>query len=69
MSDASITILDKGPLLVKGPVEVLDAEGNKFVIQEQFALCRCGGSQNKPFCDGTHRKNGFDDCARAKKVL
>jgi uncharacterized Fe-S cluster protein YjdI len=49
-----------GPLLVRGGVRVLDAEGNLLYEGEKAALCRCGGSQNKPFCDGTHKTIGFE---------
>jgi uncharacterized Fe-S cluster protein YjdI len=48
-----------GPLLVTGGVRILDAEGNLLYEGERAALCRCGGSANKPFCDGTHKENGF----------
>jgi hypothetical protein len=48
-----------GPLLVSGGVRVVDAEGNVLYEGERAALCRCGGSANKPFCDGTHKTNGF----------
>ena len=48
-----------GPLLIRGGVRVLDADGNVLYEGEKAALCRCGGSANKPFCDGTHRTNGF----------
>jgi uncharacterized Fe-S cluster protein YjdI/CDGSH-type Zn-finger protein len=48
-----------GPLLLSGGVRVLDAEGNVLYEGDKAALCRCGGSANKPFCDGTHRTNGF----------
>ncbi len=68
MADVVITVLDNGPLLVKGPVEVMDAVGNRFDTQAQTALCRCGQSRKKPFCDGTHKTVGFADCARAKQV-
>ncbi len=55
-----ITVLDNGPYLVKGPVLLLDAEGNEFRVERStVALCRCGGSATKPFCDGTHSKIGF----------
>ena len=45
-----------GPLLVSGGVRVTDAAGNVLYEGERAALCRCGGSSNKPFCDGTHKK-------------
>ena len=48
-----------GPLLVSGGVRVVDADGNVLYEGERAALCRCGGSSNKPFCDGTHKTNGF----------
>jgi uncharacterized Fe-S cluster protein YjdI len=48
-----------GPLLVSGAVRVVDAEGAVLFEGEKAALCRCGGSANKPFCDGTHEKIGF----------
>lgn len=55
-----ITVLDNGPYLVKGPVVLLDPEGNEFLTERAtVALCRCGASANKPFCDGTHKKVGF----------
>jgi uncharacterized Fe-S cluster protein YjdI len=49
-----------GPLLVRGGVRIVDADGNVLHEGERAALCRCGGSSNKPFCDGTHRTNGFE---------
>ncbi|MDX6505903.1 MAG: hypothetical protein QOG06_547 [Gaiellaceae bacterium] len=49
-----------GPLLVRGGVRVLDADGNVLYEGEKAALCRCGGSQNKPFCDGTHKTIDFE---------
>ena len=61
-----ITVLDNGPYLVKGPVLLLDAEGNEFRSERAtVALCRCGGSATKPFCDGTHSRIGFRAAARA----
>lgn len=54
------------PYLVKGPVMLLDAEGNEFTLERAtVALCRCGGSTKKPFCDGTHSKIGFRAAQRA----
>lgn len=49
-----------GPNLVKGPLKFVDAQGKEQLIDRPWvALCRCGGSANKPFCDGTHSKAGF----------
>ena len=52
-----ITASPGGPLLVRGDVRVVD--GDEVVTMPRAALCRCGGSTRKPFCDGTHRTNGF----------
>jgi uncharacterized Fe-S cluster protein YjdI len=49
-----------GPLLVTGGVRIVDSEGNLLYEGDRAALCRCGGSSNKPFCDGTHKTNGFE---------
>jgi CDGSH-type Zn-finger protein len=68
MADVKIQTMDRGPLIVRGDVELVDAEGNTFQTKKQFALCRCGLSQKKPFCDGTHSGN-FEDCVRAETVL
>ncbi len=57
-----ITIRPNGPYLVEGEVELVDVNGNKIDTSgkgARFALCRCGGSVTKPFCDGTHSKIGF----------
>ena len=57
---ASIEIKPDGPYAVSGEYELKYADGKPVVHREVVAkLCRCGGSQNKPFCDGTHRRNGF----------
>jgi CDGSH iron-sulfur domain-containing protein 3 len=64
--EIEITALDYGPYLVKGPTRILDAEGNAFRAERtRVALCRCGGSTTKPFCDGTHSKTGFEAAQRA----
>jgi CDGSH-type Zn-finger protein len=68
MSDVNIKVLDNGPLLVEGPVTVQDSEGRSFSIdpgKPSIALCRCGASTNKPFCDGSHRGCGFSAADRA----
>jgi CDGSH-type Zn-finger protein len=48
-----------GPLYVRGELEILDAEGGVVASGTRFALCRCGQSANKPFCDNAHRAAGF----------
>lgn len=54
----TIKIRDNGPLVVEGDFTLVDHNGNEVPILKQ-ALCRCGGSTTKPFCDGTHSKIGF----------
>lgn len=49
-----------GPLLVYGNITVKDHEGNETKKNKVTAFCRCGASSNKPYCDGTHRKIGFE---------
>ena len=67
MADVTITLRDNGPYMVRGPVKVVDAEGNEFTLEgDTIFLCRCGGSANKPFCDGTHKKINFQAVNRAK---
>ena len=54
----AVEVTANGPLLVSGPVLVKTADGRETVL-EKCALCRCGGSSKKPFCDGTHARTGF----------
>ena len=62
-----IKVRDNGPYKVTGPVVIVDAEGNRFAVEDDrpIALCRCGASRTKPFCDRSHRDAGFDACERA----
>ncbi len=61
-----IKVRDHGPYKVTGPVRLIDAEGNTWDVGEgSIALCRCGWSRTKPFCDRTHREEGFESCERA----
>ncbi len=57
-----ITVRDNGPFLVKGPAQLVDAEGRRIDVgsRSDFVLCRCGHSANKPFCDGAHKQCGFN---------
>jgi len=70
----AINVLAKknGPYVVSGDLNELnltDPEGNKYDLtgKQAIALCRCGGSVNKPFCDGTHSKLGFQAAEAAVK--
>ena len=72
MPEIRIKVRKNGPYLVDAsqcPVELTDADGNKYDLtgKQNFALCRCGGSVNKPFCDGTHSKIGFQGAESAVK--
>lgn len=55
----TITPAENGPLLVNGPCELVSGTGRTIDRCEKTALCRCGQSSNKPYCDGTHRTVGF----------
>ena len=60
MSDIVIKVLKNGPYRVEGKIQMIDPQGNVMAYdKEKFSLCRCGHSSNKPFCDGTHNKIGF----------
>lgn len=67
MSEVTIQVRANGSLKVTGPVTLVDAEGREFELPQgsAIALCRCGHSQNKPFCDKSHARVGFvaDDTA------
>jgi CDGSH-type Zn-finger protein len=59
---------ENGPLVLKGDFQIVDHQGNAFEIprdKEWVALCRCGASKNKPFCDGSHKACGFRGDERA----
>ena len=62
---ATITTTDNGPYLVQGNIIVLDADGNRYQVSGTTALCRCGLSGTRPFCDGTHEKTNFAAVNRA----
>jgi CDGSH-type Zn-finger protein len=56
MDEATITTYRDGPLLVRGPVRLVDQDGNEIAVdRDTIALCRCGRSRLRPFCDGTHK--------------
>jgi len=63
MSEINVTITAKpnGPLRVEGPIKLINSDGKEIDLtgKPAISLCRCGASTNKPFCDGTHSKIGF----------
>lgn len=61
MSDTTtVRVLNDGPLYVEGLFKVVTASGKELPVEGgKCALCRCGGSEKKPFCDGTHKRAGF----------
>lgn len=61
MAEVKIQVLKDGPYLVTGSFSLVDENGNPVAKPKEnvVALCRCGGSLNKPFCDGTHSAIGF----------
>lgn len=61
--EITIETRKNGPLVVKGLDRLIGADGASLEVKPVLALCRCGGSKSKPFCDGSHKTNGFDDSA------
>lgn len=63
----TVKMIENGPYQVKGPVKLVDHDGNVYDVASKrtVLLCRCGGSTTKPFCDGTHSQVGFDAAERA----
>jgi len=78
MADVKITVRPNGPYRVEAPagsIEMVDAAGNAYDLTSKvkdgrigISLCRCGASVNKPFCDGTHSKVGFQAAEAAVKA-
>ncbi|HVJ08306.1 MAG TPA: CDGSH iron-sulfur domain-containing protein [Acidisarcina sp.] len=60
-NQVTITLRPNGPLRVEGPIKLIDTDGKEIDLagKPAVSLCRCGASINKPFCDGTHSKLGF----------
>lgn len=62
-----ITVTEDGPYMVEGEIVIANAGGEVVSTEGKVFLCRCGGSQNKPFCDGTHNRNGFSGTETADR--
>lgn len=70
MSDVKMRLRDHGPIVVEGPITICDADGKEYPIDKDkpaVALCRCGASANKPFCDGAHKAAGFESADRVSE--
>jgi CDGSH-type Zn-finger protein len=68
MDEVVITPYRDGPLLVRGPVRLADQDGNEIAVDRPtIALCRCGRSRLRPFCDGTHKLVRFRAPSRAEQ--
>lgn len=59
--EVTIKVMKDGAYQVRGPVKLLDADGNEMETKPVMMLCRCGQSKKMPFCDGAHTKSGFKD--------
>lgn len=68
MTEVKITVRDHGPLFIEGTVRLVDAAGNEYARENGkpgLALCRCGASAKRPFCDGSHKRVEFQAADRA----
>jgi CDGSH-type Zn-finger protein len=67
---AKITINNNGSIKIEGEFTIHDQEGKAFDLagRSTIGLCRCGHSQNKPFCDGSHRTSGFESLCPAREL-
>lgn len=70
MPETKITVLNNGPLRIEGEMKIVDAAGNAFGLAGRtvISLCRCGHSENKPFCDGSHARQGFQSQCEARDL-
>jgi CDGSH-type Zn-finger protein len=70
MAATKITVRSNGSLRVEGDFVLVDADGNEFGLggRTVISLCRCGLSQNKPFCDGQHKASCFDSICPARNL-
>ena len=67
---AKVTIRNNGSIRIEGEFTIVDQEGRPFDLAGRtvISLCRCGGSSNKPFCDGTHNQCGFESVVEARAL-
>lgn len=67
---SKITVNNNGPLRIEGDFSICDPIGKEFGLAGRtvISLCRCGASENKPFCDGAHARTGFQHSAEAREL-
>jgi len=67
MAGTKISVMNNGPLVVEGELELVDQEGKAFGLagRNRLSLCRCGHSERKPFCDGSHKRAPFESVVQA----
>jgi CDGSH-type Zn-finger protein len=70
MSDFKVIVRNNGPLRLEGDITIVDQDGKAFGLAGRtvVSLCRCGQSQSKPFCDGSHNKVGFESLCPARDL-
>ncbi len=70
MADTKIIVNNNGSVKIEGEFTIYDVEGNAFDLagRKIISLCRCGHSENKPFCDGSHRRVGFQSEIKARTL-
>ena len=70
MSDVKVTVVNNGPLLIDGEIQIVDQEGNAYGLagRTKIGLCRCGLSERKPFCDGSHKRSNFQSLVQAHEL-
>jgi len=70
MANTRVTVNRNGSLRIEGDFEIVDAEGRPYGLggRTRVSLCRCGQSADKPFCDGTHRRCGFQSEVTAREL-
>ena len=67
---AKVIIFNNGPIRIEGDFTIVDMAGQEFGLAGRtvISLCRCGMAENKPFCDGSHARNGFSSECKAREL-
>jgi len=71
MAEVVVRLRPNGPIVIEGPIKLLDVEGNEITLPSNkpaVALCRCGHSKHRPFCDGSHKECGFQAAEKASEI-